>query len=1104
MIEKKYFDGLLNGDDAEEFVKENEFTNAINVRFGSTDDGKTGWFENIKGNTLISNALPAGTNTCIGTCIDEDQEAIIWFNHNENGTSSKDGIYVYFNSTNVIKKVLTEDQVDGGLNFSGQIQARVVGDQLFWVDGINEFRRINYKAAIKSNDGSFDYKYSYPASGIKQSSITVIRKPPQFALDVNKASTSQVANFIKDEAFKFSYFYTYKDGEQSVLAPWSKLMDYNFNDDTFDTIKVYIPSSESIDQDVQKVSLVVRFEGSKKCFVIKEFSADVDTAAISDHNTLSSSDPTKRLTLNFYNNQNGIALDDAYSVKPFDSVPLAPKTYESARNRNFIANYTQGYDAPSKTSLSVSVSSVVSSTDTVGRWWKLTLKTGAKHYFLDVHGVNKEGFYEVSTQTTDVFPSTIAYSPVTFTFIGAGAYDVIMYYGATNVSYFNYAGSDSIITGGGLTGDMARVPTKSNTAIIKSDASYQLGVVFYDFARRKCGVVTNDSCRISTPDRTLADINNRRGIDWSLSNSAALSEIPSWATHYAVVATDCLKTRYFIQHLSDLVFYIDKTSAGVYDTSTHNASYTTSRAGIAIGIKGLFSNNLGYTFNKGDICKLYLSGQPVYSLPIIAQEGDYIICQNFNVGISLNITDSAKIEIYTPKKTDFQEFFYEHGDFFSINNPGTNSRTYSVTSGRIEGDVWVVQRTSGATTYSVEAMSPNDKFYQNWFTDAGTGTYIVSVGQQPKRNYIRFSNKYIPGTANNGLCTYDALDEQDVPIECGPINKLQLTSKTKEDGTVLLAICHYECASIYLGESQLVSQYGNSFIARADGVIGTINVLKGSFGTVHPESVALFRGIVMWWDAFNGVVVQYASNGLFPVSSYKMNTFFKRMGKSYINAGGTANFFGGFDPTHEEYLLSSSFTVGSSSTFPTTSSQNRLSVFDGSQATYSYKLGADKWVTKYNYIPENIVSLGTKLFTFKGGQLYVHGTGAYNNFYGTQYDSVISFPSNSELNRTKVYFNLSVEANRPPDNTYVYCSRPEEQITTLLAADFEEKEGVYYAPIYRDRLSPNIAGDYNQKMMAGDWMRSTAMNFQLHFSGPSKLELKFINLNYRTSLGQKT
>ena len=152
----------------------------------------------------------------------------------------------------------------------------------------------------------------------------------------------------------------------------------------------------------------------------------------------------------------------------------------------------------------------------------------------------------------------------------------------------------------------------------------------------------------------------------------------------------------------------------------------------------------------------------------------------------------------------------------------------------MRGDVVILQRDS----YLTENMSGNDTYFQNWYTDIGRPCFKDTIGQKIKTNSVVWSNVYIPGSNNNGLSSFDALDEQLLPVEMGSLNGLQLTAKVNnQQGLIMLAVCVKETASLYMGEVQVVGSETNAFLASSPGVIGTINVLKGSYGTINPESI---------------------------------------------------------------------------------------------------------------------------------------------------------------------------------------------------------------------------------------------------------------------------
>jgi hypothetical protein len=117
----------------------------------------------------------------------------------------------------------------------------------------------------------------------------------------------------------------------------------------------------------------------------------------------------------------------------------------------------------------------------------------------------------------------------------------------------------------------------------------------------------------------------------------------------------------------------------------------------------------------------------------------------------------------------------------------------------------------------------------------------------------------------------------------------------------MLAIGEDNTASIYIGESQLVASGQNADLVIDRNVIGSTNVLKGGYGTSHPESVVERNGAVYFVDSNKGAAVRYAQDGLFEISQYKYISVFKDISR---NKSSKIQVIGGYDPVNEEYLVS--------------------------------------------------------------------------------------------------------------------------------------------------------------------------------------------------------
>jgi len=358
IIEKREFTKGLNSDLPAKLIPNGQYLNLMNGSVGVSEYGRDYRIENRPGTTLVSQTVypPYGTHFTLGSGIDEPRKRIIYLNWNSAGYHA---IYCYDITPGTTYAVLYDSQVTGGLGFSKSYRidrnCRVVGDLFYWVDDNNENRRVNIEAGIKMNHPAYSTTvtpYSWPMT---QSVINLIRRPYGMSVLATKADAGGFSNnFIAEFSGQFASAFIYRDGEETVASVPCEMVNYNFPTDTYNLIQVVFPLAETFDQDVQIIQLLVRFDNSPDYFIIKQWNKSnaTDLAEINSHNN-----GITNLTYNFYNNTQGIAFGKAKSVKPEDSVPRKTKTLEYADNRIHLANNLKGFNTPSTTSLSASLSS---------------------------------------------------------------------------------------------------------------------------------------------------------------------------------------------------------------------------------------------------------------------------------------------------------------------------------------------------------------------------------------------------------------------------------------------------------------------------------------------------------------------------------------------------------------------------------------------------------------------------------------------------------------------------------------------------------------------------------------------------------------------------
>lgn len=1111
--ERKYFadpqSGALNADDAAFVVGENQWINASNVRTGTTDAGVTGVMECIGSTRLLSTPQPSITFITIGTVDDIPNNRFIYFKYCTTAPWHK---IVAFDTINEVEyDVLLSSQVEGGLNFSKDYpihSARVVNGLLYWTDNYNEPKKINIDSGIKTNNPSYVTDAEAYATPLTYEMTTIIKRPPQYVANFEKlvdATTS--VNNIATEAFQFCYRYYFKDGEYSVFSPYSITANLNQKNDQFNYIQVSMSFSEVIQDDVQSVELIVRYLSNDSNVVVKTWDKNLaaDLAEIESHN-----DGLIALTYDFYNDTVGAFIDAATASKPFESVPLLCESLEVAKNRLDLSNNLLGYNPPLQTSLSLTAVENPSGSDILGVIWEIRyIQYGTGNemikFFIYLSGISVPGYYS-HTYTAPPYPSTIPFSSLTY---------------KSAIIEQDLIDDDGMITYAEPTGETTTITGASPLAleglpIFKTNTVYKAGVVFYDRFRRKCGYVTNDNFKLKIDPRTYGSLNQTVNIAWALSNTNALLEIPEFAYYYQPVLSKNLTTSFFIQSRANEITYVIKNpTTGAY---TYSHTYADTNYGIALKAENLFSYGIGYSYSEGDLATLYIDGTATpYNAKVIGQDGSYIFVSLINL-LSLTGVD-ALFDIYTPIRVSSNTPLYEVGQVFSVNDPTTTARSYGTISGLFQPDSYALLRGTSPDDYLAEAMSPNDDYYQQWNTNAGFVNYFDAIGQRRLENSIAFSNVIVDETRTNGLSSFEALNLVNIPVEAGAIRKLQLTSKVNnESGVVMLAICEKETASIYVGEVQLVGQNANANLVQTNDYIGTVNILKGSFGTINPESVVEFRGNVYWLDASNGKYIQYSASGLFPISNFKMTKYWKlfcdqylSMTASEIEALGSRPFvFSTVDPYHSELLITVPKLLetppsGYLPDYPATIYP--FNIWDGQGKTIVYKIGQGQeqphWQGSYSFEAENFMSFQNKLYSFKYGHLYIHNQiDSFCNFYGTQYTAKVMCVSNMQGNVPKVYENIMVEGNLKPNFVYFYNRYPIQQSSDLTDENFRDYEGLWNSFILRNKLVPTATGYTTDGLMTGEKLRNVAMNIMLEWNvSTQQLQLKFVTVGFSISRG---
>lgn len=148
--------------------------------------------------------------------------------------------------------------------------------------------------------------------------------------------------------------------------------------------------------------------------------------------------------------------------------------------------------------------------------------------------------------------------------------------------------------------------------------------------------------------------------------------------------------------------------------------------------------------------------------------------------------------------------------------------------------------------------------------------------------------------------------------------------------------------------------------------------------------------------------------------------------------------------------------------------------------TISFNENDNRWKSFWSFIPEWMDSYGVKLVSWIDGKLFIHNSNQnYGNFYGTFYPALLDVVANSEPMKVKTLLTIGENATHPWEAYKITTAademHPNGQLSESAFQDFVMKEGVYYAPVLRDALTPNIANP----LIQGEPMKGRTAKFRL-------------------------
>lgn len=1168
----------LDTDTADRFLKEGSFRDSLNIHIGSSEGDGMFSVENVKGNTLVNYALPAGTNQVIGAHEDITNKCIYFFlcnsstlniqstisdkittvspkglqvgdlitisgvtgrislngdwivstsinptnftltdpptflySHHDSasslsGTSGKIGVIIkyahsilkYDSIANSISQIYKHSRLNFNKNYPITGTALLNG-VLHWTDNYNPPRSLTIDAAfIASLGNTFD-----------DSVIDFIRIPPTIPVTVTGkwvnssgtvipyVPTNTEINNMDDKSYQFIYRYVYNDNTRSVWSPVSETIVTGYNDSKINKIELIFPIPILFGTVITSIEFAFRNDilGSFK-FV--------------DRIT---SNPA---TYNFFNDTAYSLVDLTETEKFFDSIPNITGAMASVQNRVFIGDCTEGFDVNKN---DFSAINIISEGTLIKDHivWKNGEPYDVGIVFFD-RAERKSGAYKLFriSMGSNVAPSftmqgkpplwATHYRIVTSTLLSKSFFvqgyftiqkrDVVS--GVTSIFFNNINGDLSYNV---AVGDILYVPSLNIKYPILSISSDQFGnptirvkgVINSPYLD---GQVSFTLCEIYTinTDKSLLYYETPRTYQIENPGTNQRSFIGTNGIDSNIKLSSYVSGDVYYRNLNDSLAY-HAMAVMTIDPNIGNIDVINFYQHVSFRINGLlYSVDItGYNNDSNPTLTAANALVAKINAPLIGRTSASSITTSTNTTLKAfvvyeGIVNKSLIGVGTAN------------DAYSTRIVIYDSRT-GPTSQVIISDIILAypstpEGVSGSSAQNfkdnnfVYAMTSNDVNTNNelnWQKNIGRPNIILVDGDKQIRRstLMRFGGDFLTNTRINFVNSFDSLDQEQL-TNFGAIRKLIPASNNAAEGTILLAVQENEISSCYIGQAVITNANGTNQLVSTDKVIGTVNALQKLVGTVNPESVVQYNGLVYGFDALKGVVWRYGQNGLDFISDNGMRRFFYDRSQ-YLLSLGTFKCYGGIDPYHNEYIIS----------IPNT---------DTEKITVAWSETLNRWTSFMSYLPEWYQKVNTHLMSFINGQTWLHRSNTLsNNYYGVQYKSKLRMICNKEPDITKILQIVEQKSTSQWDCTEI--TTPEGQNSELLGLfditspntypqDFRKYDNTtYVGPVLRDKNTPNLqTSDY--PLLKGDVIRSDIFSIKMENSKTTKENLYFVNLMY--------
>ena len=260
-------------------------------------------------------------------------------------------------------------------------------------------------------------------------------------------------------------------------------------------------------------------------------------------------------------------------------------------------------------------------------------------------------------------------------------------------------------------------------------------------------------------------------------------------------------------------------------------------------------------------------------------------------------------------------------------------------------------------------------------------TTFLDYGEEKKGSGMIYSGLFNSISGVNDLNEFNTGEkiQKDLNPSYGSIQRL----KTRD--TDLVTFCEDKILKVTANKDAVYNADGDPRLIATNRVLGTAGAFAGDYGiSKNPESLAWDQYRMYFTDKERGAVLRLSQDGLTPISSVGMKSWFRDNLKENDHILGT------FDDVNGEYNVSLRQTG----------------------KTVSFNEESKGWVSFKSFVPQAGQSVTGQYITAKGAGAWKHYVGSAGRFYGNGGSTEVSFVFNEMPGTNKTFQTLSYEGTK--------------------------------------------------------------------------------------------